>query len=99
MLLPIDRPAELHVEIQWTACLSVLLYISQIHFTINERFCDFNSLHLISPSIILPIFFLATIESRRRHYNFDIAYRLIDARYQQLDQLHMGLLACKQLHF
>lgn len=76
-----------------------LLYISQIHFILNERFCDFNSLHLISPSIILPIFFLATIESRRRHYNFDIAYRLIDARYQQLDQLHMGFLACKQLQF
>lgn len=58
-----------------------------------------HSLHLISSSIILHIPFLAAIESRRRHYNIDIAYRLIDARYQQLDYLYMGFLACEQLQF
>ncbi|KAJ9492197.1 hypothetical protein VN97_g1047 [Penicillium thymicola] len=47
MLLPVDRPAELHVEVQWTALSFCLLYRSQIQFIINERFCHSNSLHLI----------------------------------------------------
>lgn len=62
----------------------------------------YMSISAISPLCILyylPSFFLAAIESRRRHYDIDIAYRLIDARYQQLDQLHMSFLACKQLQF
>lgn len=58
MLLPIDRPAELHVEMQWSVFLSTL-YI-QIHFIINEHFCDCDSLHLpqLAPVFPLPSYLL-----------------------------------------